>query len=252
MTLPFRFVVCTLNLWADARWAEREEPVRQFVNYHRPDIMALQEFRPVARDLLDTLLPGYRRVDDPFSGWRFEGNIYWNSRLFNLVEYGAEAIGILESKRRLFWVRLRLSLEVDAPTLLVATAHYTWPGHEQEAETGVNPRAKQATETVRALDRLNQSGEPLLFLGDLNDFHHPLRILREGGLEDAFRALGRTPPPTRPSQLRRHEAPPQVNDWVLHRGPLRPMCCDVVDFYAGGVPPSDHKPVLVTYEWDAP
>ncbi|MDX1663463.1 MAG: endonuclease/exonuclease/phosphatase family protein [Candidatus Promineifilaceae bacterium] len=247
MPFPLRFVVCSLNLWADARWSEREEPVRQFFNYHRPDILALQELRPVSRDLLDNLLRSYERVDDPFSGWHFEGNIYWNSRLFRLLEYGAEAIGILESKRRLFWVRLRPRAEAAASTLLIATAHYTWPGHQEETETGVNPRTQQARETVAALHRLNETGEALIFMGDMNDFHHPLRVLRESGLEDAFRALGRTSPPTRPSQLLRHEAPPQVNDWILHRGPLRPMCCDVVDFYAGGVPPSDHKPVLVTY-----
>ena len=248
MAFPLRFVVCTLNLWADARWPEREEAVRQFVNYHRPDILALQEFRPATRELLDTLLSDHRRVDDPFEGWHVEGNLYWNEQLFALEEHGAEEIGILESARRLFWIRLRVRDEAQAPTLLVATAHYTWPGHERETETGENPRTRQARESVAALDALNRPGEPLFFMGDLNDFHHPLRVLREGGLEDAFRALGRTPPPTRPSQLRRHEAPPQVNDWILHRGPLRPMCCDVVDFYAGGVPPSDHKPVLVTYE----
>lgn len=247
MAFSFRFVVCTFNLWADAHWPQRRQPLEQFLNYHRPDILCLQEFRPVTRDLLDDVLANYAHVNDPFAGWLQEGNIYWNQELFQLVEYGAEDIGQLEEWRRLFWVRLRLRAEGEA-TLFVATAHYTWPGHEIEETRGTNPRLAQARQTVTVLNELVPESEPLLFMGDLNDDLHPLRILREGGLMDSFTALGRQSPPTRPPLPKLYEASPQINDWVLHRGALRPMTCDVVDFFVGNRPPSDHKPVLVTYE----
>jgi endonuclease/exonuclease/phosphatase family metal-dependent hydrolase len=257
MPFPFRFVVCTFNLWADAHWPQRQRPLEQFLSRHRPDVLCLQEFRPETRDLFDDVLANHARVDDPFVGWLQESNIYWNQDLFQPVGYGAEDIGQLEEWRRLFWVRLRLRAEGErlrlrtggAATLFVSTAHYTWPGHEIEETQGINPRLAQARQTVAVLNELVPESEPLLFMGDLNDYLHPLRILRESGLMDSFTALGRQSPPTRPPLPKLHEASPQINDWVLHRGPLRPMTCDVVDFFVGNRPPSDHKPVLVTYEY---
>ena len=242
---PPRFVACTLNLWAEHRWPERQEALRQFLKHHLPDILCVQELRPATRKFIDTVLKTHRRVEDPFEGWLREGNIYWNRQLFDLVEYGEEDIGIAEELRRLFWVRLRLRTG-DGPTLFVSTAHYTWAGNAQEAATGLNPRLAQARRTVEALQRLAPSSEPLLFMGDLNDALHPLRILREGGLTDSFEALGCGYRPTYPTVL--HSSwPPVTLDWMLHRGAILPMTGEVVDLYVDGVCPSDHKPVVTTY-----
>jgi endonuclease/exonuclease/phosphatase (EEP) superfamily protein YafD len=175
-----------------------------------------------------------------------EGNIYWNRELFDLVEYGAEDVGIFEKLRRLFWVRLRLRWGDEQPTLFVATAHYTYQDNERERTEGLNPRLDQARKTVTALNRLSPVLEPLLFMGDLNDARHPVRILREGGLIPSFEALGRVPSPTSPV-LTYKPGPPEVVDWMLHRGPIRPMTSEVVDFYVGDLPPSDHRPLLTTY-----
>lgn len=246
MTISPRFVAGTLNLWADARWNDRLAAVQGFIRGHMPDILAVQELRPVSQQLLDREMPDHQRVEDPFAGWHEEGNVYWCQDLFELVEYGAEDVGILGDLRRLFWVRLMFRDEVGT-SLLVATAHYTWPGHRRERQTGQNPRLEQARRTATTLTGLGRPDEPLLFMGDLNDFQHPLRILRERGFEDAFSALGRKSPVTRPSGPKGYEAEAQVNDWILHRGPIRPMAADVVDYFANDLPPSDHKPVLVTY-----
>lgn len=239
-----RFTVCTYNLWKDERWPERELPLRRFMEFHRPDILCLQELRPQTRELLDRVLDSHQRIDDPFPGWLEEGNIYWNRALFDLIEYGAEEIGILEQLRRLFWARLR-PRGTDA-TLLVTTAHYTWPGNSREKADQVNVRTAQAAQTVDALDRLAGKSEPVLFMGDLNDYYHPLRRLRESGLVDCFAALGRIPAPTRPT-LPTDNHTPEVVDWMLHRGPLQPMSGEAVDFFVGDLAPSDHKPLLVTY-----
>src|SRR5690625_3714045 len=105
-TPSFRFVACTYNLWKDERWPDRNEPLRRFITRHQPDILCAQELCLQSRHLLDQVLGTHQRVDDYFEGWTQEGNIYWNRSLFELVEYGAEEIGILEQWRRLFWVRL--------------------------------------------------------------------------------------------------------------------------------------------------
>ncbi|MGR6034496.1 MAG: endonuclease/exonuclease/phosphatase family protein [Candidatus Nitrosoglobus sp.] len=244
-TSSFRFVVCTYNLWNDERWPDRKESLRQFIILHQPDILCLQELCLQSRDLLDQILETHQRVNDPFEGWTREGNIYWNRSLFDLVEYGAEEIGTLEQWRRLFWVRLQPQA-TDAPTLLVATAHYTWPGNSKERIDRINVRIAQALNTVEALDRLAAPTSALLFMGDLNDHYSPLQVLQEAGLTNCFTALGRTPQVTRPT-IPTAVHTPEVVDWMLHRGPLQPMNCDIVDFFVGDVAPSDHKPLLVTY-----
>ncbi len=242
-----RFVVCTYNLWNDERWPKRQESLRRFLEYHLPDILCCQELRPVTRDFLDTVLKTHQRVEDRFEGWSREGNIYWNTDLFGLVEYGAEDIGIRDSEyRRLFWARLRLMDADSRHDLFVSTAHYTWYGTDLERTEGLNPRLAQARRTIEILDVLAPPSEPLLFMGDLNDFVHPLAILREGGLMDSFAALGRAPSATWPA-VPIVQGVPEVDDWILHRGPIRPMTSAVVDFYVGDFPPSDHKPVMATY-----
>jgi hypothetical protein len=248
MSYPIRFVVCTYNLWNDKRWPERQESLRSFLEHHLPDILCLQELRPVTRRFLDSVLETHQRVEDPFEGWIREGNIYWNRELFDLVEYGAEDIGILEAKRRLFWVRLGLRGDDSGRSLFVSTAHYTWYGTDLERTKGINPRLAQARKTIEVLNELVPPPEPLLFMGDLNDFVHPLAVLRAGGLTDSFTALGCTPPPTWPA-VPIAQGPPEVDDWMLHRGPIRPMTSAVPDFYVGDFPPSDHKAVIATYRW---
>lgn len=241
---PVRFVVATYNIWGVNRWPEREEALRGFLTDVRPDILALQEFRPETRDVIDEELHDFERVDDPFEGWTREGNIYWYKGLFEKVEHGAEDIGILEPLRRLFWVRLRIV--GTGRTIVVATAHYTWVGHKVERETHVNPRVAQAEKTIEALGRLVPPDEPLIFMGDLNESNNAIKKLREGGLTDCWRGRGTYPPPTHPA-FPTAKGAPAVLDWQLYRGPLRPMVCEVVDYAKGDLAPSDHKPVLVAY-----
>ncbi len=245
MGIPFRFTVCTLNLWESARWEERREPVSQFVKLHTPDIFCLQELRPESRDLLDACLPLHRRVEDAFPGWIQEGNIFWNAELFSLKTYGAEDIGQEEELRRLFWVELES--HVTSEILWVATAHFTWPGHPREKATGVNLRIGQARRAVAAMDKLGSREQALLFMGDLNEHYHTLRVLEdEGGFVDSFSALGRDGIPTRPAFPTYH-GPAESLDWIVHRGALRPLSTEVAHFYHGDMAVSDHWPVLATY-----
>lgn len=245
--IPIRFVAMSYNLWKTNRWPEREDSLRALMRATPPDILCLQELRPETRDVLDEELGGHARVNDPFDGWTMEGNIYWHRGLFEYVLHGAEQIGILEELRRLFWVRLRVN--ADGRTILVATAHYTYQRDAREAETGFSPRLDQARATITALEGLALPEEPVLFTGDLNDSENPIHLLRAAGYSDSFTGTGRIPRPTCPAYPMVTGAP-QVLDWQLTRGPIRTLSTEVVDFFANGIAPSDHKPVVAVYALD--
>ena len=171
-----------------------------------------------------------------------EGNIFWNTELFDLLEYGAQDIGILEEARRLFWVRLATG---QGSTVVVATAHFSWLWDVGASGEWVTVRVAQAKAAVAALDEIVHRGEPVLFMGDFNGYLYPIDVLRDGGFEDSFQALGRAPAVTHPAFPTTES--PTLLDWMMHRGPIRPTLTSVVDFYVDGIPPSDHKPILTTY-----
>lgn len=238
-----QFTVATYNLWATTLWPAREPALRAVLKQMQPDIIALQELRPQTRAVLDDALPHHARVTDSFYGWATEGNIYWSTELFELVEHGAHDIGIYETYRRLFWVRLRV--KQTGATLLVSTAHYTWDGHARIKAEGGRPRLEMAARTVAALDQLRQDGEPVIFMGDLNESGEAINILRIGGLIDSVGSRGEPLQPTHPADAGMSAR--LILDWQLYQGPLTILDSQVVDFFFEGMAPSDHKPVLVTY-----
>jgi len=247
---PDRTTVMTLNLWNDKRWAERESAVESCLETVRPDILCLQELRDVTQERIDSVLTTHDRVEDEFPGWTREGNVYWNNELYRAVEYGRERVGILEEHRRLFWVRLAPRNATDR-TMLVGTAHFTYPGNEVERETGQSPRVEQAVKTVDALDRVARVGEPVLFAGDLNDPIHPYAILTEAGYTDCFSDLNVQVRPTFPARPTKHDLATAIEiplDWVFANDHARSITATVPHFYHGDVAPSDHWPVLATYE----
>ncbi len=246
LSTPLRFTVCTYNIWTWTRWPERREALAHFARAQRPDVLCLQELQNESRELLDEVLGDtHDRVHDDFEGWTQEGNIYWNRRLFDLVNYGATDVGILESLRRLFWVRLR-SLGTGK-TLIVSTAHFTWSGHADLLISEKNARIPQARRSLFELDAMLESSEPQLFMGDFNDSNEPIRVLTAGGFTDCFSAIGRVQRATYPA-LPTASGPEQTIDWMMHRGLLRCLTAEVVDFYHSDLAPSDHKPVVATYE----
>lgn len=227
--------------------------MRAYIRNARPDILCLQELRPFTRALLDEELPDHARVDDDsFYGWTGESNIYWNTKMFEYVEHGTERIKKDEpeilSKRHLFWVRLRV--KGTDRTLFVSTAHFSPPGMERERTEGLNPRLHEARQTLAHLDRLVPPDEPCLFMGDLNESGNAIKILRKGGLTASFEALGIVPRPTHATVPTSGHVIPSLIDWQFHRGPLRVMNTDVVEFFYNDIAPSDHKPVVTTYALD--
>lgn len=240
---PFSFLACTYNLWGRERWAHRRPSLERFLKVNQPDVLCIQELRSETSELIKEALPRMNCVEDPFAGWAKEGNIFWNTGAFGLVGYGAEDIGILEPNRRLFWVRLVTRSRVE---IVIATAHFSWLLDVGASGEWITVRVAQAEAAVLALDALVRPNEPTLFMGDFNDYLHPINVLRDGGFEDSFEVLGRAPVITHPACPMSTESPTLL-DWMMHRGPIRPTLTSAVDFYVDGIPPSDHKPILTTY-----
>ena len=247
-----RFVVMTHNIWADNRWPDRELALRALLTVRRPDIYAVQELRPITRDVIDSVLTGHRRVEDDERGWSHESSIWWNAELFTEIEHGTVDIGIgvdeIHRDRKLFWVRLATH---DGTTIIVSTAHFSFPGTERELTEHINPRIAQSQAAGAALATLGEPNEPVLFMGDLNESWHVLRILHAADLHDSYSALGVVPGPTWPTVPTWPTATaPWVIDFQFHRGNIRALTTEIVDFFHGDIAPSDHKPVTTTYGFD--
>ena len=249
--VPVRLSVVTYNLWNTIRWPQRAPALRQFIDLFRPDVLCLQELQAETRAFLDEAMPQHHRVHNALPGWTCESNIYWQSAFLEAVDYGAEDVGILEADRRLFWVRLRV-MDRDR-TIVVSTAHFTYQNHPDERATGRSPRLEQTRQTIAALQRLSRVNEPVVFMGDLNDPVHPIRLLGEAGYQSCFAALGMLCPPTYPCYPTAN-VPAGINvmnqtiDWIVSNQHARAVAAQVPYCYQGDLAPSDHWPVQAIYE----
>jgi endonuclease/exonuclease/phosphatase family metal-dependent hydrolase len=257
-----RVSVMTFNMWKmmnePSNWPQRRLPMFECLTTFTPDILCAQELHPSFHDVLIEALPSHTYVKDDFAGWQNESNIYWNTNLFTMIEYGIVDIGMKEPLRRLFWVLLKINTNTQTTQqILVATAHYTWEGHAEESTTGINLRKQQAQRTATTLHELqSRIGDPhltMLFMGDLNENFHPRRILREAGFIDCFSALRLPPIPTHPQ---RPSIPQEDNlgdctlDWIMQNNYARPILANVLRnlLCTGGYSVSDHCPVMCIYE----
>jgi endonuclease/exonuclease/phosphatase family metal-dependent hydrolase len=249
-SFPTRLSIVTYNLWKTERWPERAPAVRHFMETIQPDILCVQELTPKTRDFLDSVMTNHTRVHDAFEGWANEGNIYWKQGLFETMSVGAEDVGI-GGQRRLFWVRLKV--RGSGHTVLVSTAHLTFPLGREECETGLSPRVAETRRIVEALKRLAGDREPVFFMGDLNDPIHPTRLLHEAGYHSCFAALGTPAPPTvvtAPTGTVLDWACDMrlTVDWIVANAFARPLAAMVPQIFKGDFAPSDHWPVLAVYE----
>lgn len=263
----------TFNMWkitsGPGNWPQRRLPILECLTTFTPDILCVQELHPLFHDIIVEAMPSHAYVQDDFAGWHNEGNIYWNSKLFDIVEYGISDIGMAESLRRLFWVLLKIkksqqtgaeqkqSESISTQQILIATAHYTWEGHANECKTDVNLRKQQAQGTAKVLHDLQfKFDDPhlaVLFMGDLNENFHPRRILREAGFMDCFTALRlpcRPTHPQRPSTPHEDILSDSTLDWIMQNNYARPILANVLKnlLCTGEYSVSDHCPVMCIYE----
>ena len=247
---PLRVSMVTYNLWGSEKWPEREPALRLFGERYRPDVLCVQELTTESRACLDAVLPSHHRVEDPFTGWATEGNIWWSDELFDLVEYGAERFTTDEaSDQRMFWVRLAPK---DRPqTFFVGNVHLSAPGPVEIGE-GRSERVSEIKRVIDHLRRLVQEDEPATLMGDFNDSLAPLSHLFVAGYHSCWAKLSQIPPPTMPAfpdrVLAMGFATNFVFDWIVANGMTRPLSASCPQVYSGYVPPSDHWPVQAVYE----
>lgn len=240
----FTFSVATYNVYGDYEWPDRAEALHAVVQLIQPDILGVQELKPGNGSVIADALPNHRRVDDRFIGWLNEGNIFWSTKTFDLVEYGAEDIGICEPWRRLFWVRLQPK-QADE-TILVANVHLTWDGHACIQQEGKQRRERMAQAAADVLKTLAKPDEAVILLGDMNESGAALDVFRNNGFIDSVGADGQPVPYTYPADPSTTTWRGTI-DWQFHQGPLQVLRSNTIDFMLDDIAPSDHKPVLVTY-----
>ncbi len=242
--------MATYNLWGVERWPERAPALRMFCDLYRPDVLGVQELTPETQGFLDDALPAHARVHDDLGGWTTEGNIWWNGDLLDLVEYGAEDIGMSTyPDRRLFWVRLQV--KGYDQTLFVSDVHLTDAGTAAELDEGRTSRVRETKQIVGALGRLVGADEAGFVLGDFNDSLAPLAHLLMAGYNSCFAKLGQIPPPTMPSFTNRLPGgflSSFVYDWIVGNDRAHPLSASSPHVYAGDISPSDHWPVHAVYE----
>lgn len=251
------FTAMTYNLWGGWDLDSRSPALSTLLQLRSPDLLGVQELHPESRDLIDTALPHHQRVRDDAAGWAKHSNLWWDTRVFGYVNHGFSDVGILAEAAGLFWVQLRSTLNPDAPTVTFATAHLTWPGHPDEVDTDRSARTDQARNIAAALDELG-GDHPILFTADMNDHARPMWAMYDGGFREPFGSLGRTCPPTHPVTPRFDRAAKwegvqtveKAIDWIFFRGPVTPRSAEVIEYFHQGVAPSDHKPVMATFQLD--
>ena len=118
ITNVHRISVMTFNMWqvidSPANWPQRRLPIHECLTTFTPDILCVQEHHPLFHEVIVEALPNHHTIQDDFVGWQHEGNIYWNSTLFDKLDYGSIDIGINDPWRRLFWVLLKIRAAGDA------------------------------------------------------------------------------------------------------------------------------------------
>lgn len=254
--MPCRITVTTFNLWGGKLWPARSTSLTQTLRGLCSDVYLFQEVQPELLDFLDSTLSGYDRVrSDNRPGWSSECNIYWNTDIFEMRDFGFGPLEMADYPHRgLFWVRLALKTD-PSKTIFVSTAHFPWVGCQAEIETGVNQRILAASKVCQHLRRLVPLDEFAVFGGDLNDDFHPVRIISEEcAFQDVFEALDLPPPithPVRPCDHTENMRPNRTLDWILCSLPAH---CRVVGAFVKSVrggcfpPPSDHMPVMAIFE----
>lgn len=265
---PLRFSVCSWNIWKKFgrelhNWENRRPALQDVLRRLQPDILGIQEAHTQSMAAISEALPEHERVhDDSHQGWECEGNLFWNTAIFEKEAHGTADAGI-PGNRAVFWVLLRV--KAGDARVVVSTAHLTWQGAEVEIQ-GSNPRLVQSQRMADAVISLARTAcglsddpevIPALLMGDFNEGFHPRRILEAHGFRDCFRELGlaaRATHPQRPcvDEDEEHLAD-HVLDWIFALSlpscsiRLRCLLANVLQGIKGGFA-SDHMPVAAVYE----
>jgi len=239
-------------------WQRRRPLVRDCLRLHQPDLLGTQEGLARQLDEVQADLPGYLRVGQGREGGAKGEHtaIFVRAARFEALESGdfwlsdtPETPGSRSwgntLPRMATWIRLR-----ERSTRRELTLLNTHLDHRSQ------PSRERAADLIRDRIAALPPGLPVLLVGDFNAVagSNPIhaRLLGQGFLTD----LVQTAPIRRNADLNTYNGfRPAVRrgesiDWILGRGPWRPLEAEVVDFSREGRFPSDHFPVLARVRLD--
>jgi len=229
----------------------REQVLTEFFQTHHEevDLFAFQECTVTMQDLVMRELGqrGFQALD--VADTNQERILYRTSRL-KVIDRSERAL--VSSTMGYGNCVTQCTFLLDGQLQFVlANTHLTWAGCNWDSEKGpINPRF---AEMVDICSKLPKQG-PLFVVGDLNDSYTPLRVAREHlNLFPCFVSLGVPSPSTYPTP----KSVPvcwddncfgkKAYDWILQRD-VDVMSARRLDFSLDGTYPSDHYPVLATFE----
>jgi len=256
---PSELVVMSFNLRyaseeGENRWSQRREALAATIRGEKPDVVGTQEglyhqLEDIERDLPDYTYVGLGRRGGSHDEYcaifyrkeRFEVTAYdhfWLSdrpREIGALSYDATL------PRMVTWARLRERATERA--YYVVNTHFDH-AHEISREKSANQ--------LHAFVRTLETKDPVIVTGDFNaaaGSTTPWRTLtQDGALIDSFVEAGFADP--QPGTFHGFTGDASVRgriDWILYRGNLTPKAPRIVRPAAGGIYPSDHFPVIVSF-----
>ena len=189
--------------------------------------------------------------------WAHECVIYFNTRVWQLMDHGVRMFGETESRksRNVCWIRVKVNLPTNETnsilrtqllqqTILVASVALTPAGSEEEINKAHNPRIHQSDAILDTLVKLRQDNtEAVVLVGDMGDGYTARHLFQPAGLQDPFSTLGLPVEATFPAS-----GPSVVRDWIFANNRIRPLLASVVRFRQDDVSISHHWPVMAMYE----
>jgi endonuclease/exonuclease/phosphatase family metal-dependent hydrolase len=263
-------ILHSLNPLPPAAWRHRRPLVWEVIRRHAPDIVALQE---VLADQWDDFTAEfgavYETVGHGHAGPR-DGEILpvaWRRDRFERIRHEffwlSATPDVVGSKgwggffpRVVTLVHLRDRR--DGRELVVVNNHWESDNDRMEAR-------QRSAELVLERTAGIPPDRAVFLVGDFNIVptrekrRAPYRRLTEEGspppFRDAWLAAGeRRGPDTTTNRLKSAPSlqPGERKDWILYRGPVRPVTMVVDDFHRDGIHPSDHLPIILAFVWEDP
>jgi endonuclease/exonuclease/phosphatase family metal-dependent hydrolase len=248
-------------------WSVRRNWQVDMINQYSPDIIGTQEGLKEQIDFLMDKLTEYVVVGERRKSGDDDEHmaIFFRRDKFRLREMGtfqlSETPEILGSgpainPRIVTWVRLAI---INRPADGKSSPYpedyrghwentqelYVFNTHFFTARSGYNlaklNSAKLIMERINALNRFGEwtKDRPVFLVGDFN--------ARPGGeVHKTFVGDGKT---YNSLLLKDSAQPGQGIDWILYKGNVKVLGYEKVDYNINGVYPSDHKPVLVEFQF---
>ncbi len=240
-------------------WDNRKPLVAETIHKEHPDLIGLQEALDFQLEFLEKALPEYT-IDGNHGTedgvWRnccallylpnrwklLEAHTFW---LSETPEVSSKSWGSLWPRR----CTAGRYLELDSGRELW---HFN-----THLDFGELAQVNGAAVVIRKVDELAGSA-PVVLTGDFNTFpkSHVWNLLTgkaevggvTGDFRDSWYELNGDKPVSTYHGFGKNPMPDRI-DWILYRGALQPVESRVLTPPEGGPYPSDHSPVITTFEW---